>query len=363
MNILILTPDAVGSTLLQRLITIYMQFHRFDRPVINLHELTNGLELYWSERLGQSVLGKPQNRDNWGYFQSLKEIVDLLESANHYKTSRLAQYHIVSRQDSTPDQTAFYQYLNDNFLIISCQRRNLLEHALSWAINKITKRLNVYTHDEKMAAFGALYKDPINIDPQSMIDSLNQYKDYLKWVQTNFSVSNYFQYERDLPNIEQFILDLPPFTGQSRRTWKSMFNLEFSDYNRCHYLATDPAQLRLEATSEQDYQLPEYNVITLNQFHTEYTKTCHYLDRMVEQRLMITPPPIKKQTLLEKIYIIRNFQTCLERYNHWAADNSDIADPITVADLQSEVLEEMKYWRPNSGDLLSLDQIITQIEK
>ena len=43
MNVLILTPDAVGSTLLQRTITIYMQFHEFDRPTINLHELTNGL--------------------------------------------------------------------------------------------------------------------------------------------------------------------------------------------------------------------------------------------------------------------------------------------------------------------------------
>jgi hypothetical protein len=39
MNILILTPDAVGSTLLQRVLTMYMQFHEFDRPVINLHEL------------------------------------------------------------------------------------------------------------------------------------------------------------------------------------------------------------------------------------------------------------------------------------------------------------------------------------
>ena len=35
MNVLILTPDAVGSTLLQRMLTIYMQFHDFNRPVIN----------------------------------------------------------------------------------------------------------------------------------------------------------------------------------------------------------------------------------------------------------------------------------------------------------------------------------------
>ena len=58
MNVLILTPDAVGSTLLQRLITIYMQFHQYDRPVINLHELTNGLVKYHNSVLNQDVLGK-----------------------------------------------------------------------------------------------------------------------------------------------------------------------------------------------------------------------------------------------------------------------------------------------------------------
>ena len=56
MNVLILTPDAVGSTLLQRLITIYMQFHSYDRPVINLHELTNGLVKYHNEKFNQEVL-------------------------------------------------------------------------------------------------------------------------------------------------------------------------------------------------------------------------------------------------------------------------------------------------------------------
>ena len=45
MNVLVLTPDAVGSTLIQRLLTIYMQLNQFDRPVINLHELSKGRKL------------------------------------------------------------------------------------------------------------------------------------------------------------------------------------------------------------------------------------------------------------------------------------------------------------------------------
>ena len=63
MNVLILTPDAVGSTLLQRLITIYMQFHQYDQPVINLHELTNGLVKYYNPTFDQDVLGK--KNESW----------------------------------------------------------------------------------------------------------------------------------------------------------------------------------------------------------------------------------------------------------------------------------------------------------
>lgn len=74
MNVLILTPDRVGSTLLQRLITIYMTAHEYNKPVINLHELTNGLMKYYSPTFNQRVLGKPNDGKPWGYYQSLNEI-------------------------------------------------------------------------------------------------------------------------------------------------------------------------------------------------------------------------------------------------------------------------------------------------
>ena len=143
MNVLILTPDRVGSTLLQRLVTIYMLRKGFDKPVINLHELTNGLEKYYNTILNQEVLGKPTGTE-WGYYQKLNKIEELLKSVDHYKTSRLAHYHIVNRKDSIEEQIKFYEYLNRNFYIISCRRDNLFEHALSWGINAHSKKLNVY---------------------------------------------------------------------------------------------------------------------------------------------------------------------------------------------------------------------------
>ena len=144
-NVLILTPDRVGSTLLQRLVTVYMLRKGGDKPIINLHELTNGLMKYYSPLFNQEVLGKSSDGKDWGYYQSLTEITELLNSVDHFKTSRLAHYHIKGRQDTMAEQVPFYNYLNDNFYIISCRRDNLFEHALSWVIQSHSKRLNVYS--------------------------------------------------------------------------------------------------------------------------------------------------------------------------------------------------------------------------
>ena len=91
MNVLILTPDAVGSTLLQRMLTIYMQFHDFGRPVINLHELTNGLAKYYSPEFGRELVGKNMLQ-NWGYHQTLQQVVELLSSVDHYK--KIGRAHV-----------------------------------------------------------------------------------------------------------------------------------------------------------------------------------------------------------------------------------------------------------------------------
>ena len=245
MNVLILTPDAVGSTLLQRLITIYMQFHQYDLPVINLHELTNGLIKYHNNHFNQEVLGKKP--DKYGYYQSLEQIVNLLISVNHYKTSRLAHYHIKNRKDDISDQIPFYQYLNDNFYIISCRRHNLFEHALSWCLSKVTKKLNVYSGAEKINSFFDIYKDGIDLDPNSLLQTLNAYKEYVVWCNNHFNVANYFYYEEHLPCIEKYILNLPIFSQQTQLlTWKDNFDISFDQWNLCHYVASDVGSLALD---------------------------------------------------------------------------------------------------------------------
>jgi hypothetical protein len=400
-----------------------MQFHQYNKPVINLHELTNGLIKYHNNALGQEVLGKP-NGGKWGYHQSLEEIVKLLDSADHYKTSRLAQYHIKNRQDPMSEQIPFYQYLNDNFYVISCRRHNVFEHALSWALTKVTKKLNVYTTDEKIENFFNLYKNGIIVDPDSLVQTLETYKSYLEWCENHFNVASYFYYDQHLQDIESYILNLPLFAGQSQLiSWQQKYGIDFNHWNKCHYLKGDIGSIALDHNSEflkisnnllsvtqpdsesetellrhyraiaadswpviqsvddykklpqhirneaeqqfglktNDYQiakfitkdqsfknfLPETHTDFLNQYQELYNNTNRAIAGMVEQKIMVSPPPIKKQTLAEKKYIVKNFEQCLELYNRWIAINPTVGNPVDLDVMNSFAESERNHWKPD----------------
>jgi hypothetical protein len=376
MNVLLLTPDAVGSTLLQRLITIYMQFHEFDQPVINLHELTNGIIKYYSPDFNREILGKPNRAgQEWGYFQSLREIVDMLSSVDHYKTSRLAEYHIKQRQDSIADQTPFYQYLNEKFFIISCRRRNLLEHALSWGLNKITKKLNVYSADEKISSFYDIYKNKVELDLEAFLGSLERYQSYLQWSENNFSISSYFYYEDHIDNIEKYILNLPVFSNQSQQiTWKDKYNIDFSEWNLSHYYISNIGSLALDypeqlsaltnsgSVNDQAHELLPINSKNLvtklptdQQHHIkaylkEYITAQNSIQKMTELGILVTPVPIKKQTFLEKKFMIKNFDQCVSVFNQWAEQNSTIAKPYESKDLIRLAEDDLKKWQVNHNN-------------
>ena len=363
MNVLILTPDRVGSTLLQRLITVYMNMHEFDRPVINLHELTNGLIKYYSTDFDQEVLGKPNGRA-WGYFQTLEEIADLLNSVPHYKTSRLAHYHIKNRQDTLAQQVPFYQYLNDNFFIISAQRQNLLEHGLSWCIQLHSKRLNVYSHTEKVATFYDIYQNRITVEPAALIRYLDQYREYLAWVDNHFHVSSYFHYERHLPQIEKYILNLPIFNGQVPQSFKDVFDIEFQDWNLCHYLGSDLSGLSTQLEYRKDLQLEysgataaptelapvQQHAIADSLSHADqefllahgknYRVVNEALAELVDKKVLVTSVPIKLQTMLEKKLLIRNYDECVSVYNEWAVKTQTgtvYNDEMLAASMQREI--------------------------
>jgi hypothetical protein len=348
----------------------------FDKPVINLHELTNGLVKYHNEVLNREVLGKPQGTE-WGYFQTLSEVQDLLMSSDHYKTSRLAHYHIVNRKDSIADQLKFYDYLNKNFYIISCRRENLLEHALSWAINSHSKKLNVYSPMEKINVFQDMYRNGIECSKQSLEKHLTNYKKYIDWSDTYFNIQSYFNYEQAISNIEDYILNLDFMKGATNNRWSDMFGQSFDTYNNCHKLLPDlalynmsnSADLAINLIEEKKYnvlkgsQWPELTDLSINKLNSlpdkireeiknnfsieiresqqkpiteptteltefisinlpAYKDTTNQINNLVSTGFLVTPIPIKLQTFKEKKQLIKNFTQCVEWYNNWVLDNN-----------------------------------------
>lgn len=361
MNVLVLTPDAVGSTLLQRMITILMQFHDFGRPVINLHELTNGLVKYWSPDFNREMLGK--KNDKWGYYQSLPEVIELLDSVDHYKVARLAEYHINRRQDPVSVQQPFYRYLDENFYVIACRRDNVFEHAISMCINRITKVLNVYDAYEKIDKFYDLYRDPVKLEPAILISTLEEYKNYLSWSQRHFNIASVFHYDRDLARIEDYILELPIFSAQRRQKWKDVYGMTFQEWNRCHYYGSNlggvlenhkqetvklPAPAVLNNNTDYNFPvadfLPQEQQRFIAKHQEQYQQARDSIEKMRDLGILVTGIPVKKQTLKEKMHMIANFQEMIDTYNNWIANNPEVGKPIDQDCLQSQIEKEHQNW-------------------
>jgi hypothetical protein len=368
----------VGSTLLQRLITIHMQSHDFGRPVINLHELTNGLIKYENTKFNQTVLGKGSG--GWGYHQSLEQIVQLLESVDHFKTGRLAHYHIRGRQDSIDQQLPFYKYINENFFIISARRNNLLEHALSWCIFTVSKKLNVYGHQEKLDTFSEIYKNLIHVDQQVFVNYLNAYVQYINWADDHFDISSCFDYENDLPNIENYINNLNLFSNDKKNNfWQNIFGMQWKDWNMCHYLLSDLSTGGENTSLLLDTHLPwidNQSVENLpalvdnighavkladQQFLKEnidqYQQTENHIQHMVTDGILTSCVPIKLQTMIEKCHLIKNFDECVDTYNNWV-EKTQFGIKTTQQEIQDKSVTELARWHaPNVADLLSNTQI------
>jgi hypothetical protein len=305
----------------------------------------------------------------------------------------------------------------------------VFEHAVSMCLNKITKKLNVYSADEKINSFFQMYQEGVDLDTTSLIQTLDTYKNYLEWTNNHFNVSSYFYYDQQLPDIENYILNLPIFSGKPARiSWQDKFGQNFDDWNRCHYYTSDIGTLALDRPEEfaqltaekqlishalstesiessaefkdflQSYQnvadpswpkintmldyenLPahildeihvEFNIkkvsthrtsielsrpiaSLLSPDHTEfinkhtqqYQATNHSLAEMCQQGIMLTPPPIKKQTLAEKVYMVRNFGQCLDTYNQWISYHPEVGNPIDPATLKKFADIERRHWQP-----------------
>jgi hypothetical protein len=340
MNILILTPDRVGSTLLQRLVTVYANINENHNPLtVNLHELTNGIASYHNETFNRTVLGKKEG--HWGYHQSLETVVNLLKTCGHDVTSRLAHYHIKNRKDTLASQLDFYKYLNENFYIIAAKRKNLFEHVMSWCISVESKKLNVYSSEEKFNTFKHMQQHGITVQAENIEKYLNQYQEYLTWVDSHFQVNSYFEYDRDLPNIEDFILNLNIFNSIAQPlTWQDRFDISWHDWNRMHYLLSLVPFDNVLSAEENDF---------IAQHIETYSQSRIELQDLQDQGVLVSGIPIKLHTLTEKAKLIRNIDQCLEYYNNWIG----VKQPTFAVQYNPDTLNniaQLEYSKWNSID-------------
>ena len=243
MNILLLTPDAVGGTLLSRILAVYLQINPQDKPTVEVAHLELGIKIYNNKHLGISnCIGS--HDDAPVYDQSLVEVQEMLAQSNqHYTVAKLPWYNIALRQDTSKEAKEFYKYLNQNFFIISCRRENLFEHSVSWTLNKVTGKLNVFNFDEKINNFAYLQQNKITLDPLTIKQALVDYEKFVNWCDTEFELGSVYIYEKDMPNIENYILNLPMVDQENPTTWLDEFGQTFEEFNKHQYHATNIVQM------------------------------------------------------------------------------------------------------------------------
>ncbi len=295
MNYLILTPDGVGSTILQRILT--MCLHLKDLDVTNTHELTNGLALN---------NGLATKDFDLFYSQSLPQIADIINSSSP-KTilvSRLAKYHIDQRNDSMHDQDQFYNFLQEKFgKIIMCVRENIFEYALSWSIREKTDVRNIYSKEDKQKVLSI-----DQVDEQYFLRKCQEYVFYVRWVEDNFPDVVKISYEQLIHN------HIPPMLDEVK-AFKKLIGCSLSEIIKNeHKIFNDWTWSEL--TSKQQQALIKYRMTA---------------KELIEKKIIINMP-LKNTTLLDKQKQIKNFDNCLQQFYMFAKNHNWIDQSIATYD-------------------------------
>lgn len=288
MNYLILTPDGVGSTILQRLVTMALYLEK--QPVMNTHELTNGLTLKDGVATKDFTLK---------YTQSLNEISNIVKTSNKQTTlvSRLAKYHIDARDDNIKDQTKFFSFLNQYYnKKIMCVRENLFEYAMSWSIRNESGVLNVYDRKDRKKV---LQVSRVNED--YFLQKCKEYVNYQSWVETYFPNVEIISYESMLINTDSVIGKLIGF----KNTFKNAFGISLTsiiknEYNFFNSLVNED---NLEVLSKDKLKaLIKYKQTNI----------------ILTDKGIMLGAPIKNTTLKDKMNQIKNFKQCLNKFYSFA---------------------------------------------
>ena len=302
MNILILTPDGVGSTILQRLITMTLYLEKV--PVINTHELTNGL-----------ILKNHIATKNFDlkYEQTLDQIIDILKQSSKdiQLVSRVAKYHLDARQDEIGQQEKFFAFLNKFYnKKIICLRKNVFEYAMSWSIREKTNILNVYNKEQKI-----IVNQVQEVDEKFFIKKCKEYIEYVNWAERYFNDAGKVFYEDVINETDTILQKITSF----EKTFKKKLSIDLASIIKIEHKYTQHLFLgkKLNNISRQELQaLVKYRDIS---------------KQMIKKEIMLNVP-IKNTTLADKKTQIKNFNACLEKFYLLAKNHNWIDQSLATYD-------------------------------
>jgi hypothetical protein len=155
--------------------------------------------------------------------------------------------------------------------------------------------------------------------------------------------------------ISQLVLDLPElvdyYQQKSPKAWPAITKSQDIDML--------PATIKKQFT--QDYIRQEGIFSLLSQERQSelsfakqgYVEAQKTINQMIKLGIVISGPPIKKQTLAEKAKIVKNFDQLTETYNQWAVNNPGVATTISNENLSTQIQQETEFWT-KSLNLLSI---------
>ena len=313
-NYLILTPDGVGSTYLQRALTVYL--HSAGLDYWNTHELLNGLDL---------LDGNLRKDWNLEYFQTIPEICGLLESTSNSLVSRIAQYHIYGRlKNKKENYQQFYNACNKKFDKIFYCIRDPFEYALSWSIRERTNTLNVYSVKERINIHGEDIKQTIDLEYFNR--KLEQYSNYEYWAEDNFNITRAVNYDDTHGDVDSMMKEL---TGLDHNV-EDRLGISLQEYSTIRYMTSMYMQ-----TKDKKY-------ICNREQAAGATQLKKFIKSLVPNKLP-NEIPVKMNTMQDKQKRVINFDEAVEVYNKWTTTTNSHM-PISQEDIEQRISIESKIY-------------------
>ena len=304
MNYLVLTNDGIGSSYLQRSLTLYLNSAGIE--YWNTHELLNGVAC------NNGNIYK-QWRDNNFELQPVNEIITCLNESTNNIVSRVGLHWAHQRNDIS----TLYPVLRSKYNKILMCKRDPFEYALSWAIRSSEGIGNLYRVDKKRSL--SLNYD---VEMDFFKTKLEEYHKYIYWTMDNFNAQevNYNDLQINIDNMMQKITGLD-------HSVEDKFGISLQNYSRVRYLASTGVYEKEHTQS----------AVALKNFE----------NRLKVNKQLPKGMPIKLYTLDDKRKRIDNFTECVNVFNDWAAGKNEY-DTITSTILEERIYNENKIYARTS---------------